>query len=55
VTFPAELPAGPWAETHSEAFPADERNQYPHSFHVLGRAATPGGPVSLPSLLPDRF
>jgi dihydrofolate reductase len=55
ATFPSELPAGAaWAVTHSERVPADERNQYPHTFHVLERTpAAEAPPVGLLELLHD--
>jgi dihydrofolate reductase len=45
ATFPDELPAGAaWEVTHSARVPADERNQYPHTFHVLERRPAAGAP-----------
>lgn len=55
--FPIALPTGTaWTVMRSEHVPADDRNQYPHSFHVLDRLSAPASfTPSLPSLLPHCF
>jgi dihydrofolate reductase len=50
--FPEAVPMSPgaaWVETLREAYPADDRNPFPHQYVVVDRVEVPGSPgVPLP-------